>query len=71
MGLFSFLFPKHENNGDSVKRTSGVIQGVYPDGRGWTDPDSLIRSEGAKRHFEDIDRIWREQQRRLEAQKSR
>ena len=56
MSLFSFFFP------DDEKQTSEVRQEVLPDGRGWTDPDSLIRSEGAKRHFEQVERIFREQE---------
>lgn len=56
MSFFSFLFPQDQ------KQTSAVKQGVTSDGRGWTDPDSLIRSEGAQRHFEQVKRIFREQE---------
>lgn len=63
MKIFRFFFSDDEH---SEKESAEVRQGVLPDGRGWTDPDSLIRSEGAKRHFEDVDRVWREQKSRRE-----
>lgn len=61
MRIFRFFFSDNER---SDRETSGVRQEVLPDGRGWTDPDSLIRSEGAKRHFAHVDQIFREQETR-------
>lgn len=63
MKIFQFFFPEDQ------QETKAVKQGVTPDGRGWTDPDSLIRSEGAKRHFDQIERLFREQERRRAAER--
>jgi len=61
MKIFRFFFSDER---PEDKTTRHVKQMVLPDGRGWTDPDSLIRSEGAKLHFKDVERIMLEQERR-------